>query len=79
MDFDPDNIADPQTEIPPSERKLSVYKLLAAILVVLIAGTLLLPLFYYAFERGWLEWLGFCFVALLVVSYGLQQYLKQRR
>lgn len=79
MEIGPDDIHGLPDEIGPTERKVSVRKLLVTLVVILITGALLVPLISFALEAGWLPNLTYVFFVLLLIGYGLDQYLKSRR
>jgi hypothetical protein len=79
MEIGPDDFTDLPHEVDAGERKVSVKKLIATFVVILGVGGILLPLFSFAFERGWLQELGFACVVVLCVALGLHERQKSNR
>jgi hypothetical protein len=79
MDIGPDDFTDPPYEVDPDERKVSAKKLFITLLVVLICGSVLLPVLSFAFENGWLRELGIAFLILLFLVLGLHAHQKSKR
>ena len=79
MDIGPDDFTDIPHEVDASERSVGAKKLVVTLVVVLVVGCVLLPLFSFASERGWLEELGFASVVLLFIVLGLHEHQKSKR